>query len=33
MRMRDYLYDITHDERLMTVILPIGDGLAVSYVI
>ena len=33
MRMRDYLYDITHDERLQTVILPIGDGLAVSYVI
>jgi predicted O-methyltransferase YrrM len=32
MRMRDYLYEITHDERLETVILPIGDGLAVSYV-
>ncbi|MBQ3912344.1 MAG: O-methyltransferase [Lachnospiraceae bacterium] len=32
MRMRDYLYEITHNERLETVILPIGDGLAVSYV-
>lgn len=32
MRMRDYLYGITHDKRLETVILPIGDGLAVSYV-
>ena len=33
MRMRDYLYEITHDERLETVVLPIGDGLAVSYVL
>ncbi len=31
MRMRDYLYEIKHNEMLETVILPIGDGLAVSY--
>ena len=29
-RMREYLYRITHDPRLETVILPVGDGLAVS---
>ena len=29
-RMREYLSIITHDERINTVILPIGDGLAVS---
>ncbi len=29
-RMREYLYQITHDERLETVILPVGDGVAVS---
>lgn len=30
-RMREYLYRITHDERLETVILPVGDGVAVSF--
>ncbi len=29
-RMREYLSIITHDERINTVVLPIGDGLAVS---
>ena len=29
-RMREYLYRITHDERLETVILPVGDGVASS---
>lgn len=29
-RMREYLYRITHDVRLETVILPVGDGVAVS---
>ncbi len=31
MRMREYLYEITHREDLGTVILPVGDGVAVSY--
>ena len=30
MRMREFLYAITHDERLDTVILPVGDGMALS---
>lgn len=30
MRMRDYLYELTHNESLETVVLPIGDGMAVS---
>ena len=30
-RMREYLYRITHDERLETVILPVGDGVAASF--
>ncbi len=30
-RMRDYLYTITHMEELETVILPVGDGVALSY--
>ena len=30
-RMREYLYTITHHEELETVILPSGDGIAVSY--
>ncbi len=30
-RMRDYLYSITHMEELETVILPVGDGVAISY--
>lgn len=29
-RMREYLYRITHDPRLETVILPVGDGIAAS---
>ncbi len=29
-RMRDYLYELTHDEQFVCSILPIGDGLAVS---
>ena len=29
-RMREYLYQLKHDERLLTSILPLGDGLAVS---
>jgi predicted O-methyltransferase YrrM len=31
MRMREYLYAITHMDELETLILPIGDGIAVSY--
>lgn len=30
MRIREYLYDITHSELWNTIILPIGDGIAVS---
>ncbi|MBB2182507.1 O-methyltransferase [Lachnospiraceae bacterium MD1] len=30
-RMREYLYTITHMEELETVILPVGDGVAVSF--
>jgi predicted O-methyltransferase YrrM len=30
-RMREYLYTITHMEELSTVILPIGDGIALSH--
>ena len=29
-RMREYLHTLTHDERLVTAILPTGDGVAVS---
>ena len=29
-RMREYLYTITHMEELSTVILPVGDGIALS---
>ena len=29
-RMREYLYEITHHERLTTVVLPVGDGVTVS---
>ncbi len=29
-RMRDYLYELKHNEQLETVILPIGDGVTVS---
>ncbi|MDF2945142.1 MAG: hypothetical protein K0S01_4000 [Herbinix sp.] len=30
-RMREYLYTITHMEELETAILPVGDGIALSY--
>ena len=29
-RMRDYLYELTHNEELVTAVLPIGDGVTVS---
>ena len=29
-RMREYLYTLTHSENLDTVILPVGDGVALS---
>jgi predicted O-methyltransferase YrrM len=29
-RMRDYLYELTHNESLQTVILPVGDGVTLS---
>lgn len=29
-RMREYLYELKHDERLITSILPLGDGVALS---
>ena len=29
-RMRDYLYTLTHHEQLVTTVLPVGDGAAVS---
>lgn len=29
-RMRDYLYELKHNEQLETAILPVGDGVAVS---
>lgn len=29
-RMREYLYELKHDERLETTIIPLGDGVAVS---
>lgn len=29
-RMREYLYELTHNEALETVILPVGDGVTVS---
>lgn len=29
-RMREYLYELTHDEHLVTAVLPIGDGVTVS---
>lgn len=29
-RMREYLYELKHDERLTTSILPLGDGVALS---
>lgn len=29
-RMREYLYELTHNEELETVILPLGDGVTIS---
>lgn len=29
-RMREYLYEATHNDALVSIVLPIGDGLAVS---
>ena len=29
-RMRDYLYELTHNDALVTAILPVGDGITVS---
>lgn len=29
-RMREYLYELKHDDRLLTSIIPLGDGVAVS---
>jgi predicted O-methyltransferase YrrM len=31
-RMREYLYTLTHDDRLSTTVLPMGDGVTVSVV-
>ncbi|MFR6333113.1 MAG: hypothetical protein ACLUOI_32980 [Eisenbergiella sp.] len=28
--MREYLYQLTHHQELVTTILPLGDGVAVS---
>lgn len=30
-RMREYLYELTHHEALETIVLPVGDGVTVSY--
>lgn len=30
-RMRDYLYELKHNEHFTTVIMPVGDGITVSY--
>jgi predicted O-methyltransferase YrrM len=29
-RMREYLYELTHNENLTTAVLPVGDGVTVS---
>ena len=29
-RMRDYLYELTHHPGLLTTVVPIGDGAAVT---
>ena len=29
-RMREYLYELTHSEELVTTVLPVGDGITVS---
>ncbi len=31
-RMREYLFELTHNEALRTVVLPVGDGVTVSCV-
>jgi predicted O-methyltransferase YrrM len=28
--MREYLYELTHNEELVTAVLPVGDGITVS---
>lgn len=30
-RMREYLYELKHNEQLVTSIIPLGDGVALSY--
>ena len=30
-RMRDYLYELKHNDSLMTSVIPVGDGVAISY--
>ena len=30
-RMREYLYEVTNHEELISTVLPVGDGLSVSY--
>jgi len=30
-RMRDYLYELKHNDKLTTAILPVGDGITISY--
>ncbi len=29
-RMREYLYELTHNDQLVTAVLPVGDGITVS---
>lgn len=29
-RMREYMYELTHNEGLVTAVLPVGDGITVS---
>ena len=29
-RMREYLYEVTHNDALVSAVLPVGDGLTVS---
>lgn len=31
-KMREYLYKLTHEDGLHTAVIPVGDGLAVTYV-
>lgn len=32
-RMRDYLYELTHSPKLDTIVLPVGDGVAISRIV